>query len=197
VEVTSRSAERAQTLTQVSARTDEVRATIDGYGERVEASALRVTAQVNDRKPTERVVGYVAHVTLTVMVVDFTVLGDMLMRLAEQELVTVQGPYWALRPDSPVYREARTHAVRDARTIAEEYAAAAGSRLTGLVEISDTGLGRDRDDRVFAEAAVGTEVFGASRGRRTEQVTFEVEPAPQTVQASVQARFTLAQFDFS
>ena len=59
-------------------------------------------------------------------------IGDLLVRLADREMVELTGPEWALRPDSEVYRRARTEAVRDARRRAEEYAAAAGSRLTGL-----------------------------------------------------------------
>ncbi len=197
IEVIALGADRSQTLAQVSERVQALRTAIGAVGdavERVDASALRVSVRLKDRKPTERVSGYVAEVELTVVVVEFAVLGDLLLRLAEHDLVTVRGPYWALRPDSSVYRDARTAAVRDARAIAEEYAAAAGSRLTGLVEISDSGLGRDWDDRVYSESAMSMEV-GSSE--RSDQVTFDVEPAPQAVRAAVQARFTLSQPDFT
>ena len=197
IEVIALGADRSQTLAQVSERVQALRTAVSAFGdavERVDASALRVSVRLKDRKPTERVSGYVAEVELTVVVVEFAVLGDLLLRLAEHDLVTVRGPYWALRPDSGVYRDARTAAVRDARAIAEEYAAAAGSRLTGLVEISDSGLGRDWDDRVYSESAMSMEV-GSSE--RSDQVTFDVEPAPQAVRAAVQARFTLSQPDFT
>ena len=92
-----------------------------------------------------------------------------------------------LRPDSEVYRWARTGAVRDAGRRAEEFAAAAGSRLTGLVEIADTGPS--------GSPAPITSTALPRAGAR-EAVTFDVEPVPQTVHAAVEARFTLAQPDF-
>jgi len=42
---------------------------------------------------------------------DFTVLGELMARLADGELVTMAGPWWSLRPDSPVYRQARIAAI--------------------------------------------------------------------------------------
>ncbi len=62
------------------------------------------------------------------------------MSLADAELVTVEGPWWALRPDSPVHRQARLAAARDAAVRAGEYAEAFGGRLGDLLEAADTGL---------------------------------------------------------
>lgn len=199
VGVTARGGDRDRILTQISDRVREVRTTLDRYGdavERVDASPLRVIARFKSDKPTEKVSGYVAEVGLTLVVVDFTVLGDMLLRLADEEMVTVDGPYWALRPDSAAYRRARTAAVQDARTRAEEYAAAAGSRLTGLVEIADTGLSRGAGDH-FPEAVPAAMRHATARGSVADRVTFDVEPVPQEVSASVEARFRLTQPDFS
>lgn len=200
VTIGARGDDRAKILTLVSGRVDEVRKVIDAYGEgveRVEQSALQVMARFKGPKPTEKPSGYVAEVRLTVLVTDFTVLGDMLLRLADEAMVTVDGPHWSLRPDSNVYRKARIEAVRDARTRAEEYAAAAGSRLTGLVEIADVGLSRGYGDGYVEEAAPASMSFLASRGSVADRLTFDVQPVPQTVSATVHARFTLTQPDFS
>ena len=193
VTVAARGRERPLTLKQLNDRVEETRAVIEGYGEaveRVDASPLRVTARYKDQKPTERVTGYVAELQLTVVAVDFGVLGDMLFRLADRDMVSIRGPYWALRADSAVYGMARTEAVRDARTRAEEYAAAAGTRLTGLVEIAD-GAASSR----FTEATAYA-MPASARGSVADDVTFDVEPVPQEVSASVEARFTLAPLDF-
>ena len=48
--------------------------------------------------------------------------------------------WWALRPDSPVYRDARLAAARDAMVRAREYAEAFGGSIAGLIEAADAGL---------------------------------------------------------
>jgi uncharacterized protein YggE len=44
---------------------------------------------------------------------------------------------WALRPDSPFYRDARLAAARDAKVRAREYAEASGGTIAGLIEAAD------------------------------------------------------------
>jgi uncharacterized protein len=62
---------------------------------------------------------------------DFTVVGELVASLSDEDLVTVAGPWWALRPDSPVYRDARLAAARDAMVRAREYADAFGGGIAG------------------------------------------------------------------
>jgi uncharacterized protein YggE len=197
VAVGAHSADRAQALRDIARRVEEVRTSLTGYGaavESVEVGALWVRPQFKDKRPTERVTGYLAGVLLTATVVDFGVVGDLLLRLADRDMVSLEGPFWALRPDSDVHRQARTEAVRDARRRAEDYAAAAGSRLTGLVEITDTGLSSGGD--VHLGAAPFALARSARGGSVADEVEFDVAPVPQTVSASVEARFTLAQPTF-
>jgi uncharacterized protein len=197
VGVGARHGDRAAVLRDLTRRVEQVREVLAGAGEAVETveeSALRVRPRFKGDKPTERVTGYVAGLQLTVIVVDFAVLGDLLLRLADRDMVSVEGPFWALRPDSDAYRQARTAAVRDARRCAEEYASAAGSRLTGLVEIADTGMSPAAE---VAMAAGPAGLFrSAAAGSVADEVVFDVEPVAQTVHASVEARFTLTQPDF-
>jgi uncharacterized protein YggE len=196
VSVGARSADRSQALGYLTSRLGEARALLDGYGaavESVDTGPLWVRPQFKDGgRPRERVAGYLAGAVVTATVVDFAVLGDLVLRLADRELVSLQGPFWALRPGSDAHRRARTEAVRDARRRAEEYAAAAGCRLTGLVEISDVGLSAHEG---FAAAPAA--MFGrAARDSIADEVTFEVEPVPQTVSATVEARFAATQPEF-
>lgn len=195
VSVGARSADRAAALRDLTQRADDVRTALAAYGESIEAvdtGTLWVRPQFRDDKPRERVTGYVGGVDVTATVVDFAVLGDLLLRLADREMVGLAGPFWALRPESDAYRQVRTEAVRDARRRAEEYAAAAGARLTGLVEIADTGLSRPGPDA--SPLAAGA--FRATAGSIADDVSFDVEPVPQTVHAAVEARFTATQPDF-
>lgn len=196
VTVGARHGDRAHALRDLSRRVEEVLSAIGGYGpavESVQSSPLRARPWFKGGKPNERVAGYVAETTFTVTVVDFAVLGDLLLRLADRDMVGLDGPFWALRPDSDAHRRARTEAVRDARRRAEEYAAAAGSRLTGLVEIADLGL----SGPTAMPAAPAMLMRTAARDSVADEVSFDVDPVPQTVDAAVEARFTLAQPDFS
>jgi uncharacterized protein YggE len=201
VTVSARGADRSSVLTQTAGRVDELRSTLDGYGEaveRVDAHPLRVSVRLKegrwrDDRVSEKVTGYVAESTLTVLVVDFSVLGDLLLRLADREMVAVRGPQWSLRPDSPALRGGRAAALRDARANAEEYAAAVGSRLTGLVEISDAEP--DYDGGPYpASLTVGS---AEKEGSVADDVTLSIEPVLQTVSATVQARFIVAPPDFA
>jgi uncharacterized protein len=196
ISVGARSSDRATALRDLTRRADDVRTALAAYGESIEtvdSGTLWARPQFRDDKPRERITGYVAGVDVTVTVVDFAVLGDLLLRLADRDMVGMAGPFWALRLESDVYRRARTDAVRDARRRAEEYAAAAGARLTGLVEIADTGLSRAE----AGPAPLATAGFRAlAAGSVADEMSFDVEPMPQTVHASVEARFTATQPDF-
>lgn len=145
VTLSAAGADRARVLAQLTRRVDEIRQLIGSYGdavERIDGHPLRGGPQFKNKKPSEKTTGYSASAELGVVIVDFTVLGDLVLRLADADMVALAGPYWALRPGSSAYTRARSEAVRNARLRAEEYAAAAGAKLTGLVEIADFGLSR-------------------------------------------------------
>ena len=103
---------------------------------------------------------------------DFAVLGEFVTGLADAEMVSVTGPDWRLRPDSPVYRAARLAAAQDATRRAGEYAEAFGGRITGLVEAADTGmLAPQRRAVAFAAAKAAPPAAGY------EGPSFDFEPA--------------------
>jgi len=108
-------------------------------------------------------------------------------RLADGELVTVAGQWWSLRPDSPVYRQARIAAAKDATRRAGEYAEAFGGELGGLIEAADTGLltGQAQRSVAFGAMAAG----GVARASAAEPAEMDFEPVKQTVTAQVDARF--------
>ncbi|TQJ24972.1 hypothetical protein FBZ33_5317 [Micromonospora sp. A202] len=185
VTVTARGRDREATLTQLAERAAAVRVLLDGSEPAVarrETGDLWVRPQT--KRSGERVVGWLGSVTTTVTVTDFTALGELMLRLADQDQVSVSGPWWELRPDSLVHREARHAAIRDALLRAREYAEALGARVTALIELSDTG---PADRPMFARAA-----FAGGGGAGGGPPELELDPQPQTVQAAVQARFTIS-----
>lgn len=193
--VQARDRDREKVLRRLADRNHQVSGLIKGYGEAVEkleSGSAHVRPELKDKRAGERVAGYLAQAGLRVTIRDFTVLGGLIVSLADAELVTVEGPWWALRPDSPVYREARLAAARDATARAGEYAEAFGGRLGDLLEAADTGL-------LTANARPDTWRFSgasAAAGRRSAraesaQPELDLEPERQTVSAQVEARFAM------
>jgi uncharacterized protein len=192
VTVMAQDKDRRHALELLAGRTRAVADLIKGYGEAVEQLAsgpAGVHPVLKDGKGRERVTGYVARAGFSVTVSDFTVLGELVPRLASEEMVTVTGPAWRLRPGSQAYRQARLAAAQDATQRAREYAEAFGGRITGLVEAADTGmLGASRETGP-ASFRASARLAGAMK--ESEVPEFDFEPAMQTVHAQVEARFTM------
>jgi uncharacterized protein len=199
VAVGARDKDRDRTVARLDERAGAVRAVLASFGtavERTETAALRIAPELKDGRGHERVAGYAGTLRHTVTVVDFTVLGDLMARLAELEMVDVLGPWWRLAPRSTVHADARMAAAREAVSRAAQYAAALGSRVVALVELADTGLmseavhGRPAPMGAMAVAAPSP---GGMRAGAAAPVSFDVEPVRQVVRASVEARFRITQ----
>ena len=190
VTVQARDPDRRTVLDRLATRNTQVLDLIKGYGEAVEkleSGAASVYPDIKYKERTERVRGYLGTASARVVIRDFTVLGELMARLADGELATVTGPWWSLRPDSPVYRQARIAAAQDATRRAGEYAQAFGGELGGLIEAADTGLltGHAEQGVPFRAMAAG----GVARASLPEPAGMDFEPVRQTVTAQVEARF--------
>jgi uncharacterized protein len=190
VTVAARDRDRQAALSRLAERSTALGVLVDGYAaaiERRETSGVYVYPET--KGPGERIVGYRGSVTLRLTVTDFAVLGELMLRLADQDQATVAGPYWALRPDSPAYREARHQAIGDALTRAREYAEALGARVTRLLQLADSGLsGADVDYGGAAPQAMAMRAMDAGA-----VPSFDLEPRQQHVYASVEARFAITE----
>jgi hypothetical protein len=188
VTVDAWSRDRQEALRQLTGRVESLREVMDGYRDAIEA---RETAGLfvypETKRSSEKVSGYRAGTTTTVTVADFTVLGDLMLRLADHERTAVGGPWWALRPGSPVHREARTAAIGDAIARAREYAAALGARVTRLIELSDVGMAERPAVMARAMAFAGH----AAPGEGGPQL--DLEPRRQQVRAAIEARFSISE----
>ena len=195
VVVMARDADRRKAVDLLAGRSGRVGDMIKGYGEaieRLESQPVNVQPGFKEGRIRGKVFGYLARAGFTVTVRDFAVLGDLVAGLAGADMVTVTGPDWQLRPDSPVYRAARLAAARDATQRAGEYAEAFGGRITGLIEAADTGMTAPEPRRLGFAAARVTAAGPADAGP-----TFDFEPAAQTVTAQVEARYTMTEPVFS
>ncbi len=193
VTVQARDRDRRTVLNRLASRNTQVLDLIKGYGEAVEtleSSPASVYPDIKYKERGERVARYLGRAGARVVIRDFTVLGELMARLADAELVTVAGPWWSLRPDSPVYRQARIAAARDATRRAGEYAEAFGGRLGGLIEAADTGLLTGHADHGIQVRSMAMAAGGAA-ALAGEPPSLDFEPVKQPVTAQVDARFEM------
>jgi uncharacterized protein YggE len=195
VTMMARDKDRRAAMARLAARNEQVLALIKALGpavEKVESAPASIWPEFKEAKAREHLAGYAAQAGVTVTIGDFSALGELVPRLAGEELVTVTGPWWRLRPNSPVARQARLAAARDAMTRAAEYAEAFGGRITGLVEAADPGLmeAGQAPGRAFRAAGF------AAAAPESDGAEFTFEPVRQTVRAEVDARFTMTPPEF-
>ena len=192
VTVQARDRDQRAVLDRLAARNREVLDLVRGYGEaveKVESGPVSAHPELKPKGQAERVARYVGQARVHVTVSDFAVLGELVAKLADSDLVTVGGPWWSLRPDSPVYREARIAAARDATRRAQEYAQAFGGRLGDLIEAADAGLLTGRADRGMLRAVAAPLPAPMSAAR--QEPSLDLEPVRQPVTAHIDARFTM------
>ena len=152
-----------------------------GALERHSTSGLHVSPTFNHRNPT-KITGYTGTFSTSLVVSDFDALSELILALSALPDSQVDGPWWSLKPDNPMYREVRLAAIAEARRRAEDYAAAFGATVSELVEVSDLDGGLGMPMARKAMAMEGMDMGGAS---------FSFEPALQTVYGNVTVRFTL------
>jgi uncharacterized protein len=185
VTVSSRDKDRQTALTRLTERAAALRTHLDDFPdaiERRETAGVQVHPEL--KRGGERIAAYAGSVTTTVTVTDFSVLGELLLRLANQDQTTVSGPWWQLRPGSRAGADVRRAAITDALSQAREYAEAVGAQVDRLVEIADEGTEGGMQPRMRMMK------FDAAP---EEDLALEVDPQQQTVQASVLVRVTITE----
>jgi uncharacterized protein len=167
-------------LAEGSAKVAELLRQFEASLERSSTTGVHVFPVFNRRTPP-KITGYQGTFSTQIVVADLESLSPLVLALTALPNSQVDGPWWSLRPDNPMYREARLAAIADARRRADDYAAAFGTTVADLVEVSDlnTGFGGVREMRAFAMA------------KGAEDAAFEFEPATQSVSGQVTVRFSL------
>src|SRR4029453_12886793 len=171
---------RAQ-LAEGSAKIAQLLERFEGALERSSTSGVHVFPIFNRRTPS-KITGYQGTFSTQIVIAELEALSPLVLALTEMPNSQVDGPWWSLRPDNAMYREARLAAIGEARRRADDCAAAFDTTVADLVEISDlnSGLGGGaRELRAFAMA------------KGAEDSAFEFEPAAQSVSGQVTVRFTL------
>ncbi|WP_244207269.1 SIMPL domain-containing protein, partial [Streptomyces swartbergensis] len=193
ITVAARGRDRRSALDDLTHRNAAVLDLVKSYGdavERLETGAFSITPELTKHGRGERVRTYHGTVHVTAELTDFTALGELTTRLADLELTRVDGPWWALRPDSPAHREARKKAVREAVQRAREYAEALGTTLSALVELADIGAENAPPAYPQAPGRARSAAFGAA-AENAPAPPLDLEPQRQRVHAQINARFTM------
>ncbi|MFJ8935453.1 SIMPL domain-containing protein [Streptomyces sp. NPDC102365] len=194
ITVSARGTDRTDALTDLTRRNTTALDLIKTYGdavEKLETGAFSITPELTRHGRGERIRAYHGRVHLTAELTDFTALGELTTRLADLDLTSVDGPWWALRPDSPAHRQARQQAVREAVQRAREYAEALGTTLAALVELADI---EAENVQPYAMAApqLAMRSKGFDAGAPEQTPALDLEPERQHVYAQVNARFTMS-----
>ena len=185
VGIRCRARDRESALRACADRSRQVAAVLADAGDAVEAqetSGLSVQLEGAEPGPAAPV----ARVDTRITVAPPDVVGELVVALGRLEDVSVHGPTWRLRPDSPVPAQARLAAVQDAVRRARQYAAAFGAELTELVEVADTGPGSGLRVAAAVEAVARFEASGPS---------LDLTPSPQEVHGWVEVRFATSAAD--
>jgi uncharacterized protein len=180
----SKGRSRESVLERLTQRSAAIAAVLDQFAaavERRESAGLHIRPQLKRRG--EEVLAYHGSIATEVIVTDFTVLGDLMLKLGAEELTTVSGPWWRMRPGSRAGTDVRQAAVTDALEKAGEYAAAVGARVDRLVEISDVLSG--------GGFGVGGGMMRSMAAQDSQSL--ELEPELQTVQATVKVTVTISE----
>ncbi|GHB44251.1 hypothetical protein GCM10010306_042220 [Streptomyces umbrinus] len=195
ITVSARGTDRRDALTDLTRRNATALDLVKTYGdavEKLETGAFSITPELTKHGRGERIRAYHGRVHITAELTDFTALGELTTRLADLDLTRVDGPWWALRPDSPAHRQARQQAVREAVQRAREYAEALGTTLAALVELADIGAENAQPYGMEAKAARSMRTMAFDASAPEGAPALDLEPERQHVYAQVNARFTMS-----
>jgi uncharacterized protein len=167
--------ELAKASTRIRALLEDHTAALSQFS----TSGLHVAPVFGHRSGT-KITGYRGSFSTSIELHDFDALSDLVFTLTPLPNSQIDGPWWSLRPENPVYREVRLAAIVEARRRANDYAAAVNLSVGQLLEISDldSGLGSPRHARM---------AFAADAG----EASFDFEPAAQSVTGQVTVRYAL------
>ena len=128
-----------------------------------------------------------SSVTLLVTIRDLALLEGVLATMTSRGAVEVHSVSWSVDEDNSEWALVRADAIRAALLKGKDYAAALGGVITTADPVADAGLlGGDGGGWVTQSRAVA---FGTSRSGGDD---ISLDPVPQILSATIEARFTAA-----
>lgn len=168
-------------------RVDELIERRRGVLGRVTTAALVVHPTTRWRKGEVSRTGWRAARTSRLEVTSLDQIGELIAELAAAG-AAIDGPRWEVDVANPVHRQTRRAASEDARSRAEDYAAALGLELSGVAWIREPGVDRSSRPNASIHALAAMPSPPAAGGGDVLDVT----PEEITIRASVEVGFSLA-----
>jgi uncharacterized protein YggE len=179
---------RIEAIAEVNTSREAVQAVLNSFEEAIQQVAVgrnsvyEVNQPNGDRASWTTAPQWEASVSFHVEIVDVTAIPPLYNRLRRLAPEGLGGPYWSLSEDHPAHNQARAAAVRSAVLRAREMAAAADTEVVALDWLADS------DAEEVSMMAKGMMLGSAGEGDPFGS-DLELEPALQTVSASVRAQY--------
>ena len=130
---------------------------------------------------------HLASVSVLITVRDFSVLAGVSTSVTSRDVVEVESVSWSVDDDNSEWALVRADAIRAALRKGRDYAAALGGTVTSVDHVADAGLlGGDHGPRVWEQSAGRP----AAAGRGGSGDDLSLDPVPQVLSATIEARFT-------
>ena len=136
--------------------------------------------------PTGR---HYASVTVMLTLRDFTLSAQITSVLTSHSGLTVHSVNWSVDADNPGWPLVRADAIRAALSTGQHYAAALGGAVVAVQQVADAGMldGQMPGQRAALASATSA---GGGGGLTSPGDTVALDPVPQELSATIDARFT-------
>ncbi len=132
--------------------------------------------------PTGR---HLALASLTIVVRNFSLLAGVTPAVTGRDAVEVHSVSWSVDEDNPQWALVRADAIRAALLKGQDYAAALGGTVVSVDHVADAGL-LGGDNQGGNRNWSGSSVRGTGGG----VAELSLDPVPQVLSATIEARFT-------
>ena len=144
----------------------------------------------DEKKHYVRTGKVIATGSLIVVVRDFGLLDRIGAALAGHEHVHVGYVGWTVDQDNPAWQQVRAAAIDAAIAKGLDYASALGGSLLRIEHVADLGLLGDRGGEYERSGVVENMAMAAGAPASDEGGGPSLDPVPQELHASIEARFT-------
>lgn len=125
-----------------------------------------------------------ASVSILLTVRDFALLPEISSMITGHQDLNIYSVGWTVDADNPGWRLVRADAIHAALLIGQDYAAALGGSVTAVQHVADAGMLGNGQPPGHPMLAMAT-----SAGGHTEGSLVSLDPVPQQLSATIEARF--------
>jgi uncharacterized protein len=156
-----------------------------------QSATTRVEFHHNEQTGRSEPTGQVTAAGAVLIVVrDFGMLDTLGAVLTAHETLSVHQATWEVDWDNPAWPDVRAAAIRAAIRKGRDYAAALGGSLHSVEHIADAGLLGSGDAAQYRSTGGGARARSAFSGGEPDAPS--LDPVPQELAATIEARFTAA-----